>query len=432
MRVFIQELKKILRPLPLFILAVFTALYAFVVMESPFAYMTKVHETSDMVALCADLIELCGPTLEPEEVESAVKTLTDRYKSELEEAIRANPLFAEAGVTDYESYCVLEMKIDYSFVDAKYTQEDGVEIDYQLYDWPPYDPNEDYTLTAAEQKIADQYLMGDMVPAIKLRLLTENLTSQYERISVNEEFFTGKLDLEIAEAGQARINEIYNSDEIRNILPGWSMEYIKQIFPMLSIMILAALCILLAPVITKDNMNGITSLQYSSKAGRKTLGIQLAAMLSVAFMIAMVETAVIFGLFIKGAWHSFLGSGLSSFVDPYSYNWFSGNYGQYLIILAILLLTVSLAAAMLIFLFSKLCKNYISLLLGVVPLSGMLIFLCYQIFKDPFAIISSDHRSLYQMIPVAYMEVYIAGVLLLIGAAVSVLILKKQKRVEVV
>jgi hypothetical protein len=448
MRLFIQELKKILRPLPLLVLAVSTGLFSFVFMESPFGYMTEYHETSDMVKLSADLIELAGPMLEPEEIEPAVETLSARYISEIETEIRKEPLFAAAGVSDYAGYRDLENKIGYSFLfptaeerkdmsaeSLRNLEEERERVangESVYADYDPFDPNRDYTLTTVEQEIKDKWLMNEMVPAIKLKLLTKNLASEYERIKIDGEWYPEHFVLTESAAIQAHLMKIYESGAIRSILPGWAMSQINQIYPMLAIMILTALCILLSPFITKDNMNGITTLQYSSKAGRKTLGVQFAAMLFTVFVIAVVEIAVVFGLFIGKGWHNFLDSGLNSFWDPFNFNWFAGNYGQYLFIIAIMILAVSFAAAMLIFFLSKLCKNYISLILGLVPLAAALIFLCYQVFKRPFAIMGDMGSSLYRIIPIPYVEAYIAGLLLLIGIVFSAAMLKRQKRAEIV
>lgn len=427
MKVFLEEIKKILRPLPVLILAAFTVIYAFVVLKEPYGWMTEYHTVCDSVAVSRDLIELCGPTLEPEEVDKAVETLSQRYIKELEQVISEDPLFAKASVTDYVSFYELERKIEFSYLDPEMIQDgDGLILGY-----PGYDINKDYTLTPAEKELSEQGLMSNMTSALKYSLLG-SVPGAYERISANKELITDELDLNIAVLGKERIKQIYDNGEILNILPGHGLYHLKMIFPALAIMILGALCILLAPVITKDNMSGLTSLQYSSKTGRRTLSRQFAAMIFTAFLVAVINIAAVFGFFIKTVLSSYLNSGLNSFTDPFSYNFFKGNFGQYLIAISILIIIFSITSAMFIFLLSKLSKNYISLLLGLVPVSAVLGALCYIIFIDPFAITSSSYQiALYPLIPIPYIEAYISAALLLIGACLTGVLLKKQKRAQV-
>ena len=461
MKVFMHEIKKILRPVPLLALAVFAALFGYTFIESNINFLTTYNDTADQGALAADLVKLCGPTWEADEVENAVATLTARYISEFEVEVSANPLFAAAGVTDYAGYRALQTRFAYMHLfpseeTIKELTDDGIlnmdeffrnieEEKQRLIsgmvtygdDVDPFDPEADYTLTAEERELR----WVAITPAVKLERLS-GFVEQYGRITLyGDEYPDGKLLPEVvilteSAAVQTRIMEIYESGAIRNILPGFAMYRVNGMYFLIALMVLAAVALLLAPVITKDNMNGITALQYSSKTGRKTLGVQLAAMLFTAFVVAGIIAAAVFGVLIGQVWHSFLGSGLNSFSDIYSLNLFPGNFGQYFLIIAGLILAMSLATAMFIFLLSKLCKNYISLILGLVPVSGVLIFIAYILFKAPFALTNSYSSMgidvpLFFVTNIPYTEAYVIGLLAAIGIAVSTLLLKKQKRAEI-
>ena len=461
MKIFLHEIKKILRPVPLLILAVFTALFGYMFIESNIKFLTEYSDTADQVALAADLIELCGPTWEVDEVENAVSTLTGRYISEFDEEIRTNPLFIAAGITDYRGYRALQTKFAYMHLfpseeTIKEISADGIrnmdeyfrEIEEEKQrlisgkvtygdDVDPFDPETDYTLTTEERDL--RWIV--ITPANKLERLN-GFAGEYERITLyDDEYPDGKFLPEVfvlteSAAVQTKIMEIYESGAVKNILPGWAMYRVTEIYFLIALMVLAAVAILLAPVITKDNMNGITALQYSSRKGRKTLGVQLAAMLVTAFVVAGIIATTVFGVLIGRVWHNFLVSGLNSFADIYNFNLFSGNYGQYFLIVAGLILAMSLAAAMFIFLLSKLCKNYISLILGLVPVTGALIFISYLLFKAPFALTNNYSsmeidKPLFFFTNIPYSEVYVIGLLAAIGIAASMLLLKKQKRAEI-
>jgi len=305
-----------------------------------------------MVRVAADLIEIAGTSPEHAELEAAVETLRVRYNAELEAHFRANPLYAAAGVTDFESFWALKTKQSLSRITQEWIDTYMPGQEFMMYDGMGgtviWNPDTDYSLTLEEQAIfKDWSLVNSILPEIGLRQLSIFL-GEYERIDLLKEMIQ---EWPIPDSGLERIIEIYDSGEIRNILPGWAVLSVRNIFPMLSIMIIGTLMILLAPVVTKDTMSGVTALQYSGKTGRKTIKIQLAAMLVAAFTIAIIQIAVVFGLFIRAGWRAFLGSGLNSFADPFAYHWFAGNYGQFMIIITVMMLVTALAATLLIFFF---------------------------------------------------------------------------------
>jgi hypothetical protein len=427
MKLFLLELRKILRPVPLLIFAAFTAIFSYMMIAPSIGQLNNFHEPSDYVAVCADLIELCGPTLEPDELNPAIETLTERYTKELEAELAREPLFAEAGVTDYESFKAMDRKVNYANLSLE-NYYGFLDEEYQIHDYAPYDINEDYSLTEAEKKLDENYLFDMFAPtggiAIKLRIVQNSLPEYYGNI-------VREMDYSAPEAAKERIAQIYNDGEIRNIRPPYFADFGYSLLAMVAIMLLGALCILIAPVITRDNMTKVTALQYSSKTGRKALRIQLAAMLVSATLIAVLEIGITLGAFIKAGAGAFLGSGMNSFFI-YKYNWFAGTYGEYLIILAALITVVTLAAALLVFFFSKLCSHYISLLLSVVPLMAFLILAAYLLFSGTFDIIGDKgFRSPYQFIPIPFVEVYICGLLLLIGAIAAGILLRRQRRAEI-
>jgi hypothetical protein len=439
MRVFIYEIKKILRPVTLLILAVFTVLSGFVMIIPNINAIANNYT----VEVTTDLIGLIGPKLEPdnqEKIEDAVSILSARYKNDLEAALRAEPLFAQAGVTDYSSFMALQSKIPYSFrlIDEFRAHEEMYRINDQHRGWPPFDPDADYTLTQAEQDIFGRQLTNYEAPrpAQKLRILHEEILSSIESYRYNlqsDEYFYNLLVYRaISPEGVARVREIWSGDEILGILPQYVTYQINGIYRTSFLLILGTLLILLAPIVTKDNMAGVRALQYSSKTGRKALNIQFAAMMFTALIVATIQIAAIFGLFIGRVWHPFLDTGLHSLFNRGTYNWFAGTYWQYFILIFLLMLTLAFAVAMLVFVFSKLSKNYITLLLGIIPLSIVLFSLSFRLFTDPFAVLSDDGFTLYRMIPIPYIEAYICGLLLLIGGMAAGVLLKKQKRAEVV
>lgn len=438
MKVFIEELRKILRPLPLLVLAVFTALYAFVFMTQFYSMLNEYHTQSDRIQVCADLTKLAGTALEPKELDGAIQSLEEKYNKEIQDAIDKNPVFAGVGVTDYQSYCALETKIGYSrvFPDEDTPpdviaylekEREALASGETIYaDYAPFEPGRDYTLTPAEKEYSK--LQGDELLGYanwKLKFVGE-IEQLYIALDNGNPY-----DFAISDRAKTTIQEIYASGEMRNIFPGDGfIDYTAQTFMMLAILIIATVCLLFAPVLTRDNMTGVRALQYSSKTGRKTLRVQLCAMISAAFLIAALEIAVTFAVFLGGNWKYFLNSKLNTFINRYEFSWFKGTFGQYLLCAAILIAVVSMGALLFVFLLSKVSKNYISLILGLVPVLGALGSFCFFVFYSvPFSITNAFSLSHIFLIP--YAEAYVCGLLLLGGAVAAVVMVHRQTRAEI-
>jgi hypothetical protein len=239
---------------------------------------------------------------------------------------------------------------------------------------------------------------------------------------------------EIPKPAANRIQELYQNGSMMNILPG---DYLlipsADLFYILAILILATICILFAPVITRDTMTGIQSLQYSSKTGRKALRIQFFAMITAGLIISLVETSIIFAVYLSGIWGNFWDSGLHSFMSSHSsFFWLNGTFGQWLLLSAGLVIGVSISAIMFVFFLSKKATNYITSLFGLIPVFVVLVIIYRKIFNMPFGIIANGPTPLYELIPIPFIEFYACAALLLIGGVLACLVLHKQKKLEIV
>jgi len=154
-------------------------------------------------------------------------------------------------------------------------------------------------------------------------------------------------------------------------------------------------------------------------------------MLFTAFIIVAVQVTVVFGIYLSYGWSTFANSGLHSVFKLLSYNWFSGTYLQYFILVGLLFLVVSLAITLLLFIFSKLSRNYITLLLATVPTVIVLFALFMNLFRDPFTIYSPDGFTFYRMFPIPFVEAYICIAMLLLAAIPAGVVLLHQRRAEI-
>ena len=104
MRVYAQELKKILRPAPLLLLAAFVMLYGYLTLYS---YHKELSWPPSKVGwqIARDVMDLCGESLESGELERAYAVLDERYQTQLDEHIRQSAELRALGVTDYKGFC---------------------------------------------------------------------------------------------------------------------------------------------------------------------------------------------------------------------------------------------------------------------------------------------------------------------------------------
>jgi hypothetical protein len=454
MKLFKQELKKIFRPLPILALAAFTALFAYTFLSAPYIQINEMHMTSDEIEMAADLKEIVGEPVTPEKLEAGLATLRERAESDLKENIaQCADIFDPLGVTDYQSLRALESKIFYNRMleeNPDIIEEIARgEADYGSYD--PYDPGMDYTLTPDEQAYADNgipevagvagspnvamYVEGRdaLVKNARHRIefIDDSLAGSYARYDEFKKTFDERSDwLTSNPSGRSHIKEILNGGEMMNIMPMHAFfPFTGLVFVMLAILILCSICVFLAPVVTRDNMAGVRALQYASKAGRRALAVQFRAIFLSATMIAAVDIAVVCAIYLRGAWGSFLDSGLHSLFNLYSFSWFGGTFGQWLACCAALILAISLAATFFVFLISKISGNYIALLLRVAPTLAALIFICVFLFAQPFGI--DGNQAMYSYLPIPFAEAYVCGALLIGGGAATALMLKRQKRAEI-
>lgn len=145
-------------------------------------------------------------------------------------------------------------------------------------------------------------------------------------------------------------------------VPIHAAEYWKWV----CVFIVLSIMILLAPVVTKDVLTDVRRLQYTSKQGRNILKTQLLAALLSAVGIMLLEL-LLFGVLYAGlGTGQFFGNPINSFFYGPVY-WFDLTFGQYLLILLLFVVMLAFSAAGAAFFFSCFSRNYISLMLKIIP-----------------------------------------------------------------
>ena len=356
MRIFLHELRRLLRPVPL--LAALLLLFLFE--RGPFDYYLSTlpgqSETGSVLEIYVGWREQYGTTLDPEELPQ-IRQQLDALYAEADETIAhwdetkwaQWASFSDAGVTNYAEY-------------QKLLQE-------------------------LPQNTRD--LSANNVAALLLDSRTDFLQMRINAVkNVVEQYGFEKEGLLSAEpsgsAEYARGMQIASNPEIIHSLLYSQLIYAAQeSAAYLAAVLLLMLAVIVSPRLVRDRLCRMPQTQWTTHTGRKLSCYQLAA--AIAFS-AILSLGIVLGYGIRFCvnWH------VNRFWDCMAYAaagsqipWFDLTYGQYLLILAALLMAFGVACGALMYFLSRFSGNYIAMLLKAIPgflalaaLSGQVFPLC--------------------------------------------------------
>lgn len=167
-------------------------------------------------------------------------------------------------------------------------------------------------------------------------------------------------------AQQKRLRTLYDEKKLDGLLPYEIMENAQQYWRWGAMLLILNVLVLLAPVITRDTLTDMKRLQYTSRQGRNILRTQFGAMLLSAGGIVVLELLVLGWLYAGlGTWR-FWKNPINSFFYGEAY-WFDLNFGQYLLFILLIMVLYAGGTAGIAFFISCSSKNYISLVLKMIP-----------------------------------------------------------------
>lgn len=391
MRIVLHELRKIwnLRMVP--VVALMCLLYYSIFMSFHIEYFPNGHPMTEEVDYSVELVKRFGPTLEADEYDAFVRETRETLISEMEMYIRNNPVFAEAGIYSYEDYERVRDKFD---------------------------------RTEAEENIV-WTLLGEESNFVRFKMQAlESIESQYHN------FLQYALPSMMSEAESRkekdRLAAIKETEEYRNIMDWYVYENTVVYSVNLAILSVLAVLTLVSPLIVTDRARHVHLLQYTAKHGRKILRKQLIAVLLSAFMLTTLMLAVFGAIYgTNGTW-VFWNSGLTSFLNT-SIFWFEMTYGHYIILYVVMLYALCMGAAALAFVLSRHSRNLITLILKLIPVFGALALPGSLAVTAPFSL----EHILYRKTGIPGMEPAICGLVFLIGAALSLHVVRREKKVDV-
>lgn len=428
MKVIIAELKKIFslkNVLPMML--VFALLFVFFDMYSIIPMETKQSWEYDIV-------KEYGTRLTDKDVDRIKAEYYKKLESQINILISQSDLLRRIGVEKYEDYRTVE----YGALSIRINQPEWVKEN--LEDKSMSDEEFEMAM-GMTREVAATPPSEDEIAAYKeffgnseseLDLLASKLASFdgqmehcFDRRYQNMEMMLSDDFTPTSEAGKKRLKEFFEGDEYYNVVDD-NVTWVLQNYSInMFICTLACVYVFLLPVLTRDNMTGVSYLQYSSKSGRKILSKQLVSMLIAASAVCFVICGYgIIGVLIEipDVFHS---CGLNGFNGYYDNYWFRGTVLQYVFAVSGLVVAFNLALTFFLFVISHTSKNYIQLIIKSIPFVAVFGGYAFKYGEKTFMF--NTFNTLSTDIPVAYAEAYLAAILLIIGLAVSIVVIRKNK-----
>lgn len=361
MRLFWEEMKKIWRPGILAAIVLIGAMFYWV---RPEFYMEYFNRSNGSAAAYYELalgwLEKYGVTMEPEERAELDGQLAEE-QAVFAGQLAAIPEAAAEGITDWDSFIAFQ---DDYWESWRQESED-------------YFDSEEHK---AKERLLRRIQGGTNYETVKT--LTEYMDS-YDNWGTFPWTETANFR-EATPLEQARMREIWAKSP--SILPAAALHSTWCYGKYLAIWTVLSVLLLLSPVLVRDRLRRIRSLQWSSRRGRRVLRTQMAAAGASAAMLTVLNI-VLYGIpFLANSPMVFKDCPLKNCYGVSALPWFDWTYGQYILALMGMVLLIGLGAGAAAVFFSQYSGNYVAMLLKGVPLflvagAGIASWL----MEDPFA-----------------------------------------------
>ncbi len=390
MRIFRNELKKLLNWRLLLILAIFTGLFYFMFLNFYLNDYRSGHPSTESVELGRQMAEKYGPSLDAAEQKKfetvdypAIKNAASRELAGIKE-------FRDAGITTVDEFDALSEKKDDASQALYHNLENCWNSGVPMH---PSRPDAYYMYQEARD-----YVMGEIDTVRK--------TTAQERVS---SALTGA-----ARTRAVELEERTASEGIP-ILPwpttgDWG--YLMRYF---SALLLFTVAILITPYLVRERRSGVRGIAYTCQKGRSLFAAQFGASLVAAALAEAVQAAVFFAAFFNSPHRVdrlFFGCDCSG--------WWNMTFGQYIAWNCAVLAVLAFGFAMVSFAVSKFCKNYIAAIAVQIPL----IFLAYKLKEQ----IRNGLFSLYR--PQVF-DPLVCGLCVLVPLALCLFLTCREKKADI-
>jgi hypothetical protein len=370
------------------------------------------HPATESDMLCRTLVQKYGTTLEPDEFEEFLQTRAELVRK-ADGVIAGNPQLAMLGITNYAG---LQKAIESLSRDDASDQEllDLATIFEEFYHTTIVIVDNTRiqtaaTTTAPEAQIGYQIDALDGIAANYQNVLDSSALRDYGVVK-------GKPG---TDAISARFVDMTSTDEYRAIIPQQALDNTAGYARVLSLLVVFATLILLAPLLASDRMGRVHLLQYTAKTGRRILGRQLLAVLMSSVTLTTVLLAVFGALYASNGLQVFWHSDASSFNAFYT-TLIRLTFGQLVLLMTGMLYALGLAFSLLAFVLSRFSTNFIALIAGLIPVAVAGALLCiFIVFERPL--------NAFIEWGIALFEPYVCLTLLALATTATLCVMRRER-----
>ena len=375
MRLFRQELFKIINPLVLAVLAVLGVVYFFLFASFSIEYFSNGENAKALFQLSSGWAQRYGPTLEPEERAE----LDGQRERMLEEFSSLLAGFAQRRLASLQEGYDYDMSHGYPFDWEEWKRDVAF---YQNLPFHDYNSFLAYSQAALEYQerngIEDWNTLQEAYPYAGTNGPIPEVTNYYQ-IQALDSFLEAYDSLEhnsyyqtaAFQAAPQPLQERIRALDAggRGYLPQSVLDSTSQYAQHLALWVVLSVVLLLSPTLVRDRLHRMRPQQWASRQGRvRVLQAQMAAALVSALVLTVVNLAA-YAL-------PYLSQGPLCFRDFSLYNrysgalfpWFDWSFGAYLLVLVGMCLLLGLGAGALTGFLSQYSGNYVAMLLKAVPL----------------------------------------------------------------
>ena len=335
-----QELRKIWRPGLVACIAALGVLYYLLFPSFLIGHFNNGATAQADYDLAAGWVARFGPTMEPEE-RAQLDAQLAAEQEEFGRMAAALPAASRAGLADFAAF--------EAFREAHYAAA-----------------SQEATPQQAEAFQAEETLIWEVMDNTNFFVI-----QQLQSFMDCYDSAAQRLPAQDAEASpytpaqQARIAELEAG--ARGYLPWHVRENTAAYGSWLAVWTVLSVVLLLSPTLVRDRLHRVRPLQWASRRGRGAVDVQMAAGMLSALALSGANLAVYGALFASCGPLAFAECPLYSWVWG-GYAWFDWTFGQYLAVLAALLVALGLAAGAAALFLSRFSGSYVAMLLKALPL----------------------------------------------------------------
>lgn len=413
MRLFLYELKKIWNWRVLVLIAGFAALIWFSILRGNMeTYRTLSDYGVQFGPYQREMFDKYGPTLEPEELaDYDIPGKIAMLETELDAWIAKDPLFAEQGISTYAQYDSFRSQDRESMNEKERAafDEKTMQMDMKL--------SMDEHWNDPKKQFVSPYIRMTMLASLN------GTYTEYER-DIGHSLMDEKRPVVVQAAEQVLAKQ--NNSLIQSSLKG-AVSFYSTI---VGVSVILATLLLVSPSLTRDRARGLHLLQYSSKTGRRILWIQGAAVVVSVCVFAFAAIAISAAAPIRAGMGDYLDASML-FLSYGSLSFlYEITFGQYVLLLAGMIVLLSMAAAGFAFVLAKFSANIMAAVLKIVPLGLAFWVLYLSVIGDAF----EPHDLLFDRIlrgRAVMPEVMLCAALGAIGLLAAAIVVAREKNKDI-